>query len=384
MSDKKLIDKIREWIFRIMKKLGFVVILAIFLILLIYLKKDITANTVPDFIATVLGLSLTALGFFFVVVQISTLAEQVQNEKERHNKDSEFKNFLEATKMLTSVENKHNATAQISAMYLLYDYAKKHSNKDNGGNLEKVIKILNRYATLAIYDKKDLMYSYTPNFKNTKNIIDDRKVINEWKTYGKPYQQVASIALDLNKMLFVYALNEQIKINLSGVVIFDFDIEIDLDDNKNLFDVVKNSPEMVFLCCKFSDGNKKINFSTPKEVITPDSVKGRMDISLSYFISCNLNGCDFSHSNLWSVTFEGCNIINAKFEQAECEGAGFYDTKIDDSQIRSMLFLSNKKGEFSKFRKCPECEQLEYGIIYECKSNCFKNVNEYEQFKNKK
>jgi uncharacterized membrane protein len=115
---------------------------------------------IVDYLVSIIGFFLTALGFLFVVVQISALADQTNKQEEQYHKDSEFKNFLEATKTLTSVKNKNNVAAQISAMYLLYDYAKNHSKHDRG-NLEKAMKVLNRYATPAIYDKQDLIYTYT-------------------------------------------------------------------------------------------------------------------------------------------------------------------------------------------------------------------------------
>lgn len=102
--------------------------------------KSIVDNTV-----SITGFILTALGFIFVAFQVTALAKQINKQEEQFHKDSEFKIFLEATKMLTAFENKDNATAQISAMYILYDYAKKYPN-----NIEKVIHILNRFPVLIL------------------------------------------------------------------------------------------------------------------------------------------------------------------------------------------------------------------------------------------
>lgn len=345
---------------------------------------------IVDYIITIVGFIITALGFIFVVFQISALATQITKQEEQYHKDSEFKNFLEATKMLTSTENENNATAQISAMYLLYDYAKNHSKHDRG-NLEKVMKVLNRYATPAIYDKKDLKCTYTENFNNTKNIVDNRKTINEWKEYGDPYQQVAIIALELNKKLFVYALEHKTKINLSNIIIFDFDIERDINNHKKfkLFDITKSSTEITFLCCKFSDGNKKSDFSTGYFLFSrgkpsKKSVKGRMDISLSRFIKCDLNGCDFSYSNLWGVTFENCKLKDTKFIKSECLGSEFIykdsndypikiDEKISEVHLQKMLFIDN--DFFKGFR-----ETLKYAVVYSTNEACFINRAESEKF----
>jgi hypothetical protein len=343
---------------------------------------------IVDYLVSIIGFFLTALGFLFVVVQISALADQTNKQEEQYHKDSEFKNFLEATKTLTSVKNKNNVAAQISAMYLLYDYAKNHSKHDRG-NLEKAMKVLNRYATPAIYDKQDLIYTYTKKFNNTKNIVDDRKTINEWKEYGEPHQQVAIIALELNKKLFVYALEHRnkTKINLSDIIIFDFDVEKDININNkfNLFDVIKNSPEITFLCCNFSDGNKKIDFSTPKKGISRKSVKGRMNISLSYFINCNLTGCNFSYSNLWGVTFRDCKLTNTKFFQAECLDSEFIYKKIDcdiSKQLDEMLFIDKEvfKGFNEKYREKDISKQLKYAVVYSKNMQCLNNWEEYEKF----
>lgn len=348
-----------------------------------------------DYLISVIGFFLTALGFGFVVVQISTLADQTNKQEEQYHKDSEFKNFLEATKMLTG--NKYNADAQISAMYLLYDYAKKHSNKDNGGNLEKVIKVLNRYA-MAVYDEIEKLDG------------DNRKItINEWKEHGKGSQQVASTALELNKKLFVYALEHKIKINLSDVIIFDLDIEKDFSNSKvlrqkfRLFEIIKHSPRITFLCCKlFSNENrflfkffkKEIDFSTNYWWliriirINKKNVKSRMDISLSYFIECDLTECNFSYSNLWGVSFKDCQLYKTNFKQAECTGSEFNETCDISEQLTQKQMLFIDENIFDKFNseykrtedKDEDDNKLKYAIVYSKDKNCFQNTEEYKDF----
>lgn len=324
-------------------------------------------SDVVDIIITFSGFALTALGLYFVVLQISALAEQVSLQREQHHRDSEFKNFLEATKLLIST--KENNTAQISAMYLLFDFAKKYPE-----NLEKVIKVLTRYV-LPFYEKI---------------LIMEKRNINEWKEKGEDGEQICAIALELIKKLFIFALQENNSrhINLSGVVIFDLDTEVDTDlyTNLKLSNLIKKSDRMTFLHCNFSNSlpgkkDNSIDFSTQKNSIIEGSVRGRLNISISSFLNCNLANCNFSYSNLWAVSFEKCNLSGAKFNQAECEGGEFSNTDISPEQLDSMLFLG--KNDFSKFSsKYNRPEQLRYAVIYSKLSSCFVDQPEYEKFKN--
>ncbi|EIJ43564.1 putative low-complexity protein [Beggiatoa alba B18LD] len=365
---KGIIEKMKMVFNHKNNMLAFILVIVVFQFVWIFFKKDLITNTLTDFIASFAGFILTALGFSFVVVQISALAEQIQNEKERshqdkerHYQDSEFRNFLEATKMLTSAD-KDNVTAQISAMYLLYDFAKKYPD-----NLEKVMKVLNRYVIPSYYEI----------------ISNEKRTIDEWKENGDPCQQVASIALELNKKLFIYALQEVDNkiINLSGLVIFNLDFESDINFDKNLVlsKIFEKSDRITFLHSNFSSKkqSKQIDFFTTKKVDT-DSIIGRMNISLSNFIKCDLTNCNFSQSNLWGVSFENCILEKTSFENAECEGAEFIGTtEIKCAQLNEMLFLSKLK--FNTFRACPE---LKYGVIYHNNPNCFQYTEEYRRFKN--
>lgn len=374
--------------------------------------KDIlsyTAKHIPipngsliNYITSTVGFVITTLGFIFVIIQMSALNEQVNKQEEQYHKDSEFKNFLEATKILTCEENKYNANAQISAMYLLYDLAKKYPVN----SLEKVIKVLNRYA-IAVYAEIEKLDG------------GNRKItINEWKEHGKRPQQVASTALELNKKLFVYALEHKIQINLSDVIIFDLDVEKDLNNSfklsnlffyeisvfkapkikLKLFKVIKHSPRITFLCCNLSsyDGGflkKEIDFSTSSYwsiaslfiqliKINKRSVKSRMDISLSYFIECDLTECDFSYSNLWGVTFEDCQLYETKFKQAECIGAEFNETCDISEQLKQEQMLFIDKDIFDEFnceyKRTDNENKLKYAIIYPKNKNCFQNTAEYD------
>ncbi len=307
---------------------------------------------------------ITIIGFSIVAIQIFYLGKQVNLQKEQHHKDSEFRNFLDATKMLASVE-KDNVIVKVSAMYLLYDFAKQYP--DN--NLEKVIKVLNKFALPLFYPKMT---------------TQSRRGIDEWKENGNAEQQIASIALDLVKNLFVYAIENNIKIDISGIILFNFDIKLDIKNKTNikLSEVLIRTAKVTFLWCNFLNNQKSsIDFSSNRKYIDNFSTS-RFNITLSTFIHCNLTDCDFSESNLWGVEFEKCNLTYTKFNQAECEGVTFIDNKITDEQLENMLFSRKNNGDFSKFsEKCKREPDLRYGIIYENNPHCFKNLDEYMEFK---
>ena len=328
---------------------------------------------VVDYIISITGFFLTALGFLFVVLQVSALTKQVNNQEQQYHKDSEFKNFLEATKILTSAENENNMIAQISAMFLLYDFAKNYPK-----NIEKVIQVLNRFPTPFFY----------PEIQ-----CKDKRVISEWKENGSPDEQVASVALELIKKLFAYAIENKCAINLSGVILFNFDIDVDVKTKTHikLSDISTKLDKTIFLLCNFSNNvssKKKIYFSTAKKsVIQTYSVSntGKLDISLSTFVSCDLTYCDFSYSNLWGSQFEKCILTKTQFNQAECEGVDVINSEITVDQIKSMLFISRNEGDFFEFsEECTREQQLEYGIIYDKNPACFKDWDEYNEFKSKK
>lgn len=359
----------------------FILILGVYLSILLNQTGQYFQPNFPNDLITFMGFFLTALGFIFIVVQMFFLNKQINNQEEQYHKDSEFKNFLEATKMLTSMENKDNPIAQMSAMYLLYDFAKKYP----ANNLEKIMRVLNKYAMLAIYQKSSI---FTPEKSNSNNIISDKKTINEWKENGEPHQKSAITALELNKKLFIYAIEHKIKTNLSDIIIFDFDIEKDFDkkisdiliNKKNLSDIVGYySQRIIFLHCYFSYDSKQFDFSTGHFysrwfLINRESIKNRVNISLSYFIECDLTKCDFSYSNLWGVVFKNCNLKGTRFQQAECEGSEFIgESKLSEKQLEEMLFIDEK--HFKNFRSA-----LKYGIVYSKNESFFNSREEYEKF----
>lgn len=202
--------------------------------------------------------------------------------------------------------------------------------------------------------------------------------------------------MKLIKELFVFAIeNKNGLIDLSGVVLFNFDVDIDIKIKTpiKLSDTVTKLNKTMFAWCNFSyhsekkTKQRKIDFSTDQKTIESYETSniGKLDIGLSTFFSCDLTNCDFSYSNLWGTQFENCILTNVRFNQAECEGVDVINSEITDSQVKSMLFISRNEGNFAEFSKEYSREQqLEYGIIYDKNPACFKDWDEYKEFKGKK
>ena len=80
------------------------------------------------------------IGLYLLHERNKQLEKQSKTQYEIFMGNSEFENFLEATKLLTDKEA--TTEAKVSAMYLLYDTAKKHPQ-----NIERIAKILSVYLS---------------------------------------------------------------------------------------------------------------------------------------------------------------------------------------------------------------------------------------------
>ena len=190
--------------------------------------------------------------------------------------------------------------------------------------------------------------------------------------------------MELIKKLFAFSIeNKSHLLDLSGVILFNFDVDVDVAIKKlpiKLTNVVAKLDNATLLWCNFSkenQDNEKVFFSTESKKVVEETYKksntGKFDITLSNFVHCNLTGCDFSYSNLWGAKFEDCILNQATFTHAECEGVEFDQSKIEIEQIKSMLFLG--KEDFAYL--------VDYGIIYKEDKNvsCFKSQEKYKEYK---
>lgn len=288
-----------------------------------------------------------AVGFYLLYQRNKIFEKQLIQKDELHNKDSQFKNFLEATKMLT--DEKSTINAKVSALYLLYDVAKSHPE-----NIDRIIQVINKQLTPLM--------RYLGNEKESKNhlILQSRcrpqtdsikidaydnsiETIREWRNVGNDTEKLLSVSLDIIKKIILNNDFGNINhINLSNVVIFDIDLKYDkefIEAQKKTFfaNIGKPILNLIFLHCRFyhTDKNKGVDFS--KSVFY--GVK---------FIDSDLRNCNFYKSNLWGSAFIRCEIENCNFEEAECEGVEFKDCQNFTGKQADEMYFENKNIDKSK------------------------------------
>jgi hypothetical protein len=273
-----------------------------------------------------------AFSAVFTLLILSIRNQQLKNQSETQFKifqgSKEFDNFLEATKLLTDKDS--TIQAKISAIYLLYDIANKHSD-----NLDRVIQILNKELTTLIKClENDCNTNVLKKEESGKNI---KKTIKEWEYKGNDAEKLTAVILKvLKKIVIDFVLYKDKQIDLSNTILFDIDTEFD----KNLvFKTTKRPVEnLIFLHCQL----KIVNFKKVKYYSTK-------------FINCDLNGSDFSNANLWGTDFINCNLKNVKFNKTECEGVTFYNSELTKEQIKLMKFKF--KNKVSKIKKKNEIKK---------------------------
>ncbi len=324
------------------------------------------------------------LGLLILHLRNMEMKEQTKVQYETFNGNSQFQNFLEATKMLTDKDATNEA--KISALYLLYDVAKSHPE-----NLDRIIQVINKQLVLLMRcindsncSQKNFMkvldnevitlFTKSKNFKYIENAIikiekleDEnyiRKTITQWQYNGNNTEKVIATALYILKQIVVDIVQKQDKhIELSNTIIFDLDT--DFTDKLKFQSVERPTSNLIFLNCKL----EKINFKKTKFVNCQ-------------FIHCSLKGSDFSKANLWGSSFINCDLENVKFNQAECEGVEFRNCiKLTDKQLISMFFEFYKYKNISqKFLIILSDEDISKLSI---KNNIdtFKTLNEYLTWK---
>jgi len=288
--------------------------------------------------------ALTSLGAiiigFFYYQRNSIFEKQLTQKDEQYIKDSQFRNFFEATKMLTDKES--TIEAKISALFLLYDVAKAHPE-----NIDRIIQVINKQLTpllncienncntklytkqLVSSEKKSYPNRRKDTFEYLKNdtvvfSVNDRntsKIIKEWQYKGNDTEKLISVSLYvLRKIVLNILPNIDEHIELSNSIIFD----IDTDFDKNLKFKSKKRPteNLIFLNCKLH----KVNFE-------------KTIYHYATFINCDLTDSDFTDANLWGALFDKCNLKGVNFKDTECEGVEFKNCeKLTKNQIETMKF----------------------------------------------
>jgi hypothetical protein len=202
-----------------------------------------------------------------------------KNQEEQFHLTNQYSHFLETSKLLTDKDS--TIEAKISAMYLLYDYAKNHPQE-----IEKVYQLFSEYIKpllncinnncnhieyTKIQDNLEvdrLSSKMTFKFKENKLLdinvrdSDTLKKITLWQINGTATEKLISIALIMIRDISVNILPKATEhIELSNIIIFNLDIDFVKKRNTIKFkSLLRPTYSLVFLNCNL----KNVNFSRSK------------------------------------------------------------------------------------------------------------------------
>jgi len=278
------------------------------------------------------------IGLYLLHERNKQLEKQSKTQYEIFMGNSEFENFLEATKLLTDKEA--TTEAKVSAMYLLYDTAKKHPQ-----NIERIAKILSVYLS-----------SFMKQIDEGKIKFDDdtKKILNHIHYKGNDKGKIVGTALYIMKKIAL--LDEILDIDLNYNILYDISSK-DYNEylQKNLKLHKKPIRNLVFLYCVFDN----CKFS-------------KIEFYYCRFLYCNFVNAKFYKCNLWGSSFIDCDLKGTNFDDTECEGVEFKNClNFEENQIKKMKFKNINKNNSPK-----------YLIIYDNKKiDCFKTEDEYKVWK---
>ena len=302
------------------------------------------------------------IGFYLFYKRNVVFEKQLMQKDKQYSEESQFKNFLDSTKILTDKDS--TSEAKIASLYLLYDTSKRHND-----NVSRVMQIINKQISPLINClenncnkqkrtqklvstkkfsfpyKIENKYIYTYNDMLDIYDINDRKlkrIIKEWQYNGNDTEKLISVSLTILKKIFL-KIEPHNQVDLSNTVLFDLDTDYEEDDIK----IPKNKrpvENIIFLNCKLH----KVNFS---EVVYHQAS----------FINCDLKDCDFKNAVLWGALFDNCNLQGVKFNNTECEATEFKKcNNLTLEQIKQMKFKYKDNEEYKNKR-----DKKEYLIILE-------------------
>ena len=276
-----------------------------------------------------LFISLSAtLTLYILSIRNKQLAKQSETQYDIFIGNSEFNNFLEATKILTDKD--FASEAKIASLYLLYDISKQHND-----NVSRIIQVINKAVIplinclenncskqkrtqklistkkISFPHKIENKYIYTYNYTLGIDDINDgklKRIIKEWQYNGNDTERLVSVSLTILKKIFL-KIQPHNQVDLSNTVLFDLDTDYEKDDIK----ILKNKKpleNLIFLNCKLH----KVDFS-------------KVIYHQASFINCDLKSCNFTEAILWGTLFNNCELKDVKFNKTECEATEFKNCK---------------------------------------------------------
>lgn len=268
------------------------------------------------------------VAIWLLYLRFKTTDDMKKNQEEQFHLSNQYGHFLETSKLLTDKDS--TIEAKISAMYLLYDYAKNHPQE-----VEKVYQLLSEYIKPLLncidnncptkkYNKiknnievQTRVKKMTYNYSNKKVLNFDIengasvKTITSWQRSGTETEKLVSVSLimirDITMNILQKARNH---IELSNIIIFNYNID-------------------------YSENSSTIKF---KSILRPT-------YSL-VFLDCNLKGVDFSESKFYYCKFINCDLDRANFNGCDLKETKFIVSDLSDTQF------DNCKLDRTTFEKC--------------------------------
>ena len=307
--------------FNILIRLPIIFIVLIFIFYFNELQKITIIQAFKGMAAVVAG-SLLYLRF-------KTTDDMKRNQEEQFHLTNQYGHFLETSKLLTAKDS--TIEAKISAMYLLYDYAKNHPEEiekvyqllseyikpllnciDNNCNTEKYTKIQD---TLEIKTRvKKMTYKYSNKKVLNFDVEDDSsvKAITSWQRSGTETEKLVSVALIMIRDMTMNILPKVKKhIELSNIIIFNYNI----------------------------------NYSVDRSIIEFKSIL-RPTYSL-VFLNCNLKGIDFAESKFYYCKFINCDLDRANFNDCDLKRTQFIKSDLKDARFDNI-----KNITYETFKEC--------------------------------
>jgi hypothetical protein len=291
-----------------------------------YLSNLIELKPVSiDFIIKGIG---GTIGIYLLYLRFKTTDDIKKNQEKEFHLTNQYSHFLETSKLLTDKDS--TIEAKISAMYLLYDYAKNHPQE-----VEKLYQLLSEYIKpllncinnncnhieyTKIQDNLEvdrLSSKMTFKFKENKLLdinvrdSDTLKKITLWQINGTATEKLISIALIMICDISVNILPKATEhIELSNIIIFNLDIDFVKKQNTIKFkSFLRPTYSLVFLNCNL----KNVNFSRSK-------------FFYCKFINCDLDDANFNNCDLYKTHFINCDLKDATFKDVCIENIIFKDS----------------------------------------------------------
>jgi len=272
------------------------------------------------------GMAAVIAGWL-LYLRFKTTDDMKRNQEEQFHLTNQYGHFLETSKLLTAKDS--TIEAKISAMYLLYDYAKNHPQE-----VEKVYQLLSEYIKPLLncidgncnhlkYTKvqdsvevESLSQKITFKYKENKVLNFDikdnnsRERITSWQKSGSQTEKLTSIALIILRDMTMNILPETIKhIELSNIIIFYLKIDsVEIKSKIKFKSILRPTYSLVFLDCNL----KGIDFSESK-------------FYYCKFINCDLDDANFDNCDLYKTEFINCDLKNARFHNVCISNVSFQD-----------------------------------------------------------